>query len=178
LALRPAGFDSEIVTLVTLMQNLGRMVLGYHHADAMRQVRRLMQPAVGAPGEPELPGMSEQAAGYAVLGASIESMALAVARWMGMGGVDESVLLLMRRLPEDKPVRSVDSDDDVLRALASAANEAVDAMALPPSLQAAALERVAKRYARVLDLNPRDFSAAVLASAGAQSAAASAPLAA
>jgi hypothetical protein len=179
LALRPAGFDSEIVTLVTLMQNLGRMVLGYHHADAMRQVRRLMQPAVAQPGEPELPGMSEQAAGYAVLGANIESMAQAVARWMGLGSVDESMLQLMRRLPEDKPVRSVDSDDEVLRALASAANEAVDAMALPPTLQAAALERVAKRYARALNLNPRDFSAAVLASAGAGSAATtSAPLAA
>ena len=39
--------------------------------------------------------------------------------------------------------------------------------------------RVAKRYARALNLNPRDFSAAVLASAGAGSAATtSAPLAA
>ena len=115
--------------------------------------------------------MSEQAAGYAVLGANMESMALAVARWMGLGSVDESMLQLMRRLPEDKPVRSVESDDDVLRALASAANEAVDAMALPPALQTPALERVAKRYARALNLNARDFSAAVLASAGAGSAA-------
>jgi non-specific serine/threonine protein kinase len=178
LALRPAGFDTEIVTLITLMQNLGRLVLGYHHADDMRQVRRLMQPAVDVPGEPELPGMSEQAAGYAVLGADIESMALAVARWMGLGNVDESVLQLMRRLPEDKPVRSVESDDDVLRALASAANEAVDALALPGALQAAALDRVVKRYARVLNLNARDFAAAVHASASSPPVLTTAPLAA
>jgi non-specific serine/threonine protein kinase len=178
LALRPAGFDTEIVTLITLMQNLGRLVLGYHHADDMRQVRRLMQPAAEVPGEPELPGMSEQAAGYAVLGANVESMALAVARWMGLGHVDESVLQLMRRLPEDKPVRSVESDDDVLRALASAANEAVDALALPAALQTAALDRVVKRYARALNLNVRDFAAAVQASASSPPVLTTAPLAA
>jgi eukaryotic-like serine/threonine-protein kinase len=165
LALRPPGFDTEIVTLVTLLQNLGRMVLSYHQADDMRQVRRLMQPAGNAPGEPEQPGMSEQAAGYAVLGANVESMALALARWMGLSSVDESVLQLMRRLAADKPVRTVENDDDVLRALASAANEAIDALALPASMQAAALERVVKRYARALNLNSRDFAAALQASA-------------
>ena len=52
-----------------------------------------------------------------------------------------------------------------LRALASAANEAVDALALPTARQAAAIERVAKRYARVLDVDARDLTAALHASA-------------
>jgi eukaryotic-like serine/threonine-protein kinase len=166
-ALRPPGYDAEMAALVTLLQNLGRLVLHYHYPEEMRQVRRLMQPApAAAPGEVDQPGMAEQAAGFAVLGADIDSMALAVARWMGLGGsADDAVLLLMRRLPLDKPVRSADSDDAVLRALASAANEAVDALALPTARQAAAIERVAKRYARVLEVDARDLTAALHASA-------------
>jgi eukaryotic-like serine/threonine-protein kinase len=159
-ALRPAGYDTEMAALVTLLQNLGRLVLQYHQPEEMRQVRRLMQA-----GEEGQPGLSEQAAGFAVLGADIDSMASAVARWMGLGGADEAVLQLMRRLPLDKPVRTADGDDDVLRALASAANEAVDTLTLQPARQAAAIERVAKRYARVLDLNTRDLTAALHASA-------------
>jgi eukaryotic-like serine/threonine-protein kinase len=107
-----------------------------------------------------------------VLGADIDSMAQAVARWMGLGGSDDAVLLLMRRLPLDKPVRSADSDDEVLRALANAANETIDTLALPPARQAAAIERVAKRYARVLDVNARDLTAALHASATTTTAAA------
>jgi len=165
-ALRPPGYDSEMAALVTLLQNLGRLVLQYHLPEEMRQVRRLMQPApAAAPGEADQPGMAEQAAGYAVLGADIDSMALAVARWMGLGGVDDAVLQLMRRLPVDKPVRTADSDDDVLRALASAANETVDVLTLPLARREAAIERVANRYARVLELNARDLTAALEASA-------------
>jgi eukaryotic-like serine/threonine-protein kinase len=165
-ALRPAGYDAEMAALVTLLQNLGRLVLQYHQPEEMRQVRRLMQPVPAAePGQADQPGMSEQAAGFAVLGADIDSMAMAVARWMGLGGSDDAVLPLMRRLPLDKPVRTADGDDDVLRALASAANEAVDTLTLPPARQAAAIERVAKRYARALELNTRELTAALHASA-------------
>jgi non-specific serine/threonine protein kinase len=172
-ALRPAGYDAEMAALVTLLQNLGRLLLQYHQPEEMRQVRRLMLPApAAAPGQPDQPGMSEQAAGFAVLGADIDSIAQAVARWMGLGGADDAVLLLMRRLPLDKPVRTADSDDAVLRALASAANETIDVLALPAARQAAAIEHVAKRYARVLDLNARDLTAALQASAKALPAAA------
>ncbi len=172
-ALRPAGYDAEMAALVTLLQNLGRLVLQYHYPEEMRQVRRLMQPLTASEsGQADQPGMTEQAAGFAVLGADIDSMALAVARWMGLGGADDAVLQLMHRLPLDKPVRALDSDDDVLRALASAANEAVDVLSLPAARQGAAIERVAKRYARALDLNTRDLTAALRDSAKTTSAAA------
>ena len=165
-ALRPAGYDAEVVSLVALMQNLGRLVVQYHFADEMRQVHRLMQPAVPdtPEGAPE-PGMSEQGAAYAVLGADIEGMGAAVARWWGM---DDAVLHMIRRLPMQVPVRQADSDDDVLRCVASAANEAIDALALPPVQQAAAIERVAQRFARALNLTAKDVHDALLASASTQ----------
>lgn len=163
-ALRPVGYDAEMVSLVTLMQNLGRLVVQYHFPEEMRQVRRLMLPAPATKeGEPESQGLTEQAAAFAVFGADIEAMGAAVARWWGM---DEAVLHMIRRLSPASPVRQPDNDDEMLRVVASAANEAVDALALPAPRQAAALERVAQRYARVLELTPRDLAAALQASAG------------
>jgi non-specific serine/threonine protein kinase len=165
-ALRPPGYDLEMTALVALLQNLGRLVLHYHAADDMRQLRRLMAPLPAAgDGDPDQPGMSEQAAAFAVFGCDIEGIALAVARWMGLGGHDDAVLQLMRRLPLDKAVRAPDNDDAMLRALGSAANEAVDALALPTARQAAALERIAKRYARALDITPSDLASALHGSA-------------
>jgi non-specific serine/threonine protein kinase len=157
--LRPAGYDAEVVYLVTLLQNLGRLLVQYHFADEAAQIRRLMQPEESQkPGEPDEPGMSEELAAFAVLGADIESMGAAVARYWGM---DEAVLHMIRRLPLRTPVRHSDSDDDTLRAVGSAANEAIDALALPPKQVAPALDKVAQRYSRVLDLTPRDLQAAV-----------------
>jgi HD-like signal output (HDOD) protein len=166
-SLRPAGYDAEVVALVALMQNLGRLVVQYHYADEMRQVQRLMQPAPlnpldGPDAAPE-PGMSEQAAAFAVLGADIEGMGAAVARWWGM---DDAVLHMIRRLPPQVPVRQCENDDDMLRCVASAANEAVDVLALPNAQLVVAVERVAQRYARTLGLSARDLHAALQASAG------------
>ena len=54
LALRPAGYDAEVVYLMTLLQSLGRLVVHYHFPDEAAQIRRLMQPAPSArEGEPE-----------------------------------------------------------------------------------------------------------------------------
>jgi len=162
-SLRPAGYDAEVVSLVALMQNLGRLVVQYHFADEMRQIVRLMQTSQeDAPGAAHEPGMTEQAAAYAVLGADIESMGAAVARWWGM---DDTVLHMIRRLPTQLPVRQAETDDDVLRCVASAANEAVDALSLPATLQAGAIQRVAQRYARTLEVTARDIHAALQAGA-------------
>ena len=32
-ALRPAGYDAEVIYLITLLQNMGRLVVHYHFAD-------------------------------------------------------------------------------------------------------------------------------------------------
>jgi non-specific serine/threonine protein kinase len=160
-ALRPAGYDAEVVFLVTLLQNLGRLLAQYHFPDEALQIRRLMQPQPASePGGRDEPGMSEEQAAFAVLGCDVEGMGTAVARHWGM---DDAVLHMIRRLPTGAPVRTPDHDDDVLRAVASAANEALDALALPPRLVQSALERVAARYARVLNLEPGDLQDAVQA---------------
>jgi non-specific serine/threonine protein kinase len=159
LALRPAGYDSEVVYLITMMQNLGRLVVHYHFADEAQQIRRLMLPAPSPrEGEPEEPGMPEEAASYAVLGADIEAIGSAVARYWGL---DDSVLAMVRRMPLATPVRGVEGDDDMLRTVASCANEAVDATLRPAAKVQAALQRVAQRYGRVLDLNLRDLQGAL-----------------
>lgn len=159
LALRPAGYDAEVVYLVTLLQSLGRLVVQYHFADEAAQIRRLMQPAPSPrPGEPDDPGMTEEAAAFAVLGAGIEAIGAAVARHWGL---DDSVLKMLRRLPVDAPVHTPDDDDDMLRLIASAAMEAVDALALPAHQVAGGLQRVVQRYARTLALTLKDLQAAL-----------------
>lgn len=158
-ALRPAGYDGEVVFLVTLLQNLGRLAVQYHFPDDAAQIRRLMEPAPPArAGEHEEPGMSEEAASLAVLGTDIEALGAAVARHWGL---DATVLHLVRRLSTAAPVRNPDNDDDVLRTVASCANETIDALALPAARQADALQRIANRYARALGIGLRELSAAV-----------------
>ncbi|MDE2564245.1 MAG: HDOD domain-containing protein, partial [Burkholderiales bacterium] len=138
MALRPPGYDGEVVYLLTLLQNLGRLVVHYHFADEAQQIRRLMLPAPPArPGEPEEPGMSEEGAAYAVLGADIEALGAAVARHWGL---DDGVLAMIRRHPLATAVRLPVGDDEMLRCVASCANEALDAQALPAPRAAAALQ--------------------------------------
>jgi len=159
LALRPAGYDGEVVYLLTLLQNLGRLVVHYHFTDESQQIARLMQSAPSPrEGEPDEPGLSEEAAAFAVLGADIDAIGLAVARHWGF---DDGLLKLMQRLPLATPVRNPDTDDDLLRASASCANEAVDALALPAPKALAALQRVAQRYGRVLGIDLRDLQDAL-----------------
>jgi non-specific serine/threonine protein kinase len=159
LALRPAGYDGEVVYLITLLQSLGRLVVHYHFADEAQQIRRLMQPAPPlSAGEGEQPGMTEEAASFAVIGADVEAIGVAVARWWGL---DDSVLAMIRRLPLATPVRAIENDDEMLRAVASCANEAVDALDLPGPRQAAALQRVVQRYGRGLDIGLRELRAAL-----------------
>jgi eukaryotic-like serine/threonine-protein kinase len=159
LDLRPAGYDAEVVYLVCLLQNLGRLLVQYHFADEATQIRELMRSAPPArPGDAEEPGLSEEIAAYAVLGADIESIGTAVLRHWGL---DDVVLTIARRLPLAIAVHAPDSDDDVLRSVASCANEAVDAMDLPFNKQAAAVLRVAQRYGRALGLDLRGLQQAL-----------------
>jgi HD-like signal output (HDOD) protein len=152
-ALRPAGYDAEVVHLVTLLQNLGRLLTAYHFPDELQQIQRLM-------GESEDGSMSEQAASYAVLGADIEGIGAAVARHWGL---DDAVLHLIRRMPLTTPPRTIDNDDDMLRAVASCANEAVDVLGLPEERRPQALRRVAQRYGRALHIKLEDLQDALQA---------------
>ncbi|MCC6246142.1 MAG: HDOD domain-containing protein [Rubrivivax sp.] len=159
MALRPAGYDGEVVYLLTLLQNLGRLVVQYHFADEAQQIRRLTQP--GQPvrdGEPPEPGMSEEGAAYAVLGADIDAIGQAVARWWGL---EESVLGMIRRLAPAASVHTPECDDDTLRLVASCANEVVDASVLPAPKVLPALQRVVQRYGRTLDFGLKTLQEAL-----------------
>jgi len=161
--LRPPGYDPEVVYLVTVLQNLGRLLVRYHFPDEAEQIRQLMLPAPpgpGAePGKPQ-PGMTESVASFAVLGVDTDALGLAVIRHWGLG---DEVLHMGERIALDRPVLTPDGDADTLRITACAANEAVDAMATPgvPSLKVMALNKVAQRYARVLDVGTKDLQEAL-----------------
>jgi non-specific serine/threonine protein kinase len=159
MALRPAAYDDEVIYLVALLQNLGRLVVQYHFPDEAAQIRRLMQPAP-APrvGEPEEPGMNEATASFAVLGADTEAIGQAVARQWGL---PESVAAMLRRLPAQAPVRTPEGDEALLRTVASCANEVADAAARPAAAVLPALHRVAQRYGRLPGLALRDLTAAL-----------------
>jgi HD-like signal output (HDOD) protein len=160
-ALRPPGYDPEVVYLVTALQNLGRLLVQYHFPEESEQIRQLMQaePAGKESGATEHAGLREEGAAYAVLGVDIESIGAAVARHWGLG---DEVQQMIRRQPLDKPVRTATSDYDMLRDAASAANEAVDAMTqLPGARVGPALNQVAQRYARVLGTTSREIQDAL-----------------
>ena len=160
--LRPAGYDPEVVYLIATLQNLGRLMVQYHFPEEAEQIRQLMQPLPPAePGEAEQPGMTEEGASFAVLGVDSELLGAAVARHWGL---NDEVLHMIRRLPPGRPVRTADSDGDVLRIAASAANEAVDVVAqMPPARVGAGLAAVAQRYARPLEVTARDIGEALQA---------------
>ena len=152
--LRPAGYDPEVVYLLAMLQNLGRLAVQYHFPDEAAQIRRLMLPAPPArAGEPEDPGMSEEGAAFAVLGVSVDALGAAVGRHWGL---DDAVLHMMRRLPLDAPVHHADADGDALRLTASCANEVVDARAVPTHHRMAFLHRVVQRYGRALGVTQRE----------------------
>jgi eukaryotic-like serine/threonine-protein kinase len=158
-SLRPARYDAEVVYLVALLQNLGRLAVQYHFPDEAQQIRRLMLPAPGPKdGDPDEPGMSEEGASFAVLGIDIDALGAAVARHWGLDG---SVQQLLRRHAPTAPVRTPESDDDMLRTTASCANECVDAMTRPAAQVLAALQRVLQRYGRALNLTLKDLQLAL-----------------
>lgn len=160
-ALRPAGYDAEVVYIVALLQNLGRLLAQYHFPLEAKQIVALMAPTPSNdPESPrERPGMNEDAASFAVLGVDLESLGAAVARHWGLG---DEVIHMIRRLPVTRPVRHSDGDGDLLRMTASAANEAVDAVTrLPTHRVAAALAVVAQRYGRGLGIGMRELTDAL-----------------
>ena len=159
--LAPAGFDPEVLHLVTLMQNLGRMLVQCHFPGEAQHIRDLMQPeplrgAVGA----FTPGLTEEAASFGVLGIDSESLALAVAKGWGLG---EDMLRLMRRIPTNRAVHAPDGEIEWFRIAASAANEVVEAMAMPVMAAASPMVQVAQRYNKTLGFSVQEAQEAVKA---------------
>nr|WP_246295023.1 HDOD domain-containing protein [Schlegelella koreensis] len=162
-ALRPPGYDPEAAYLVAVLQNLGRLMVRYHFADAAEQIQQLLrsakEPAAAHDGESAEPMLGEEAASFTVLGVDIGLLGAAMARHWGFGA---ELQHMIRRLPLDTPARKPDGDGDVLRIVGSAANEAVDAFSeLPAERLAGALNHMAVRYGRVLNVDARGLADAL-----------------
>lgn len=157
-ALRPAGYDAEVVQLITIMQNLGRLLLQYHFPDDAQQIRQLMQPPEPTEEQPNPASMSEQAAAYAVLGCDLEALGAAVARHWGLG---DELLQMIRRQPLDSPVHPTRSDADLIRLTCSLANELIDALGLPEAKRRPGIEAATRRYAKALGIGLREVMEAL-----------------
>lgn len=157
-ALRPAGYDGEVVHLITVMQNLGRLLLQYHFPDDAQQIRQLMLPPEPTEDQPNPPALSEQAAAYAVLGCDLDALGAAVARHWGLG---DELLQMIRRQPLDAPVHPVRTDADAIRLTCSFANELVDALGLPEARRRLGLEVATRRYAKALGVGLREVMEAL-----------------
>jgi HD-like signal output (HDOD) protein len=165
--LRPAGYDPEVVYLVTVLQDLGRLMVQYHFPEEAAQIRRLTQPGPAVrTGETEEPGMTEQAASFAVLGIDVNGIGPGVGqRW----GLDEAIIFMSRRLSADSPVRMPDDDPGWLRTTASCAHEVIEILDLPAARMTQALARVLQRYGRILGLEMQGLRHALEGSADASS---------
>lgn len=150
--LRPQGYDAEAVYMVAVMQNLGRIVLQYHFPDQALQIRALMLPEERSrrPGQEAAAGLSEETAAFSVLGVDLAAVGMAVGRHLGL---DTATLTALKRLPAKGPVLPVArTDEEALCQTASCANEAIDALQMPPERAAVELNAIVNRYSRALRL--------------------------
>lgn len=160
--LRPQGYDAEAVYMVAVLQNLGRIVLQYHFPDQALQIRTLMFPEARnrRPGQEPQAGLSEETAAFSVLGVDLSAVGMAVGRDLGL---DTGTLNALKRLPAKGPVLpAARTDEEALRQTASCANEAIDALQLPPERAAVELNAVVNRYSRALRLTVRSLKDALV----------------
>lgn len=157
-ALRPAGYDAEVVYLVCVLQNLGRLLVQYHSPDDAQQIRQLMVPPEPTEEQPNPAPMSEQASAYAVLGCDLDTLGTAVVRYWGLG---DQLAHMARRHALDASVHPTRSDADLIRLTCSLANELIDALGQPEHKRRLGVELATRRYARALNLGLPDVIAAL-----------------
>lgn len=157
--LAPFSISDEEAFVAAISQRLGHLLVRYHFPDEAAQIDRLMMP--GPPPDPEsppTPGMNMDAAAGAVLGIDMNELSIAVMRYWGM---DEKLQLAARPLNKTTPVRRPDDGEEMLRAVASLANELTVAVGLEPARHQAQLHHCFTRYARALGLTFKDCQEAL-----------------
>lgn len=150
LRLAPAGYDPEVVRLVALTQNLGRLLALYHLPDESQQIERLMQVPEPTSDFPNPRGLSERQAAFAVLGCELDDLGVAAVRHWGLG---EELEQLARRPDPEQPVPHGSGDLEGLRLVCAMANELMTVVALRDlKKRRLGLEMVTRRYARTVGL--------------------------
>ena len=154
--LAPFSVHDEEASITAMSQRLGWLLILYHFPEECAQITKLMQ-AGPPPEDSETPttGMTREAATAAVLGINLDELTHAVMRHWGM---HERLQSASRPLSKSTPVRHPTEQVDILRTVASLANELVDASALQaePAKVASAIYHASSRYVRALDLAPKE----------------------
>jgi non-specific serine/threonine protein kinase len=157
--LAPFSINDEETFIAAMSQRLGHLLVRYHFPDEAAQIDRLMMP--GPPPDassPPTPGMNIEAAAGAVLGIDMNELSVAVMRYWGM---DERLQLAARPLNKTTPVRKPDDGEEMMRAVASLANELTSAVGMESARQQAQLQHCFTRYARALGLTFKDCQEAL-----------------
>lgn len=157
--LAPFSISDEEALVAAISQRLGHLLVRYHFPDEAAQIDRLMQP--GPPPDatsPPTPGMNVEAAAGAVLGVDMEELSIAVMRYWGM---DDKLQQAARPLNKSSPVRRPDDREEMLRAVASLANELTMAVGAESARAQALLNHCFTRYARALGLSFKDCQEAL-----------------
>lgn len=152
----PFSVHDEEASIAAMSQRLGWLLILYHFPEEAAQITRLTQP--GPPveeGDSPTPGMSRDAATAAVLGVNLDELTHAVMKHWGM---HDRLLSACRPLSKNTPVHHPHEPAEILRAVASLSNELVNAgsMQFEAAKMASALYQASTRYARALDLAPKE----------------------
>ncbi len=154
--LAPFSVHDEEACVAAMSQRLGWLLILYHFPEEAAQITRLMQP--GPPpeeGTSPTPGMTQEAATGAVLGINLDDLTSAVLKHWGL---HERLIMASRSLSKNSPVRHPTEAPEILRAVGSLANELVNSANLKaePAKIATAVHQASTRYARALDLSPKE----------------------
>jgi non-specific serine/threonine protein kinase len=157
--LAPFSISDEEALVAAISQRLGHLLVRYHFPEEAAQIDRLMQPGPPPdPASPPTPGMNLEAATGAVLGVDMEELSIAVMRHWGM---DERLQQAARALNKSAPVRKPDDGPEMLRAVASLANELTIAVGAEPARLQALVNHCFTRYGRALGLTFKECQEAL-----------------
>ncbi len=151
--LTPGDADAEEAYLAALFHNLGHLLTEFYLPEEAATIRQLSQGVGGCPAQ-----MSAEAAVRQVLGLSLETLSVGVAKsW----GLPDGLRSALRRPVGAAPTRAVPRGAERHRWLAALANDAALAMQLKdPEAARQQLRRLAEQHARVLDVSAAEICAA------------------
>jgi eukaryotic-like serine/threonine-protein kinase len=153
----PFEVSDEECALAAMSQRLGWLLVLYHFPDEAAQMKRLMLPGPPAEqGGAPTPGMSLDGAAAAVLGINLDDLTQAVLKHWGW---DERLAQAARPLTRTGGVRHPASPDEMLRTVASLANEIASTQDLATDKAVSAMHQIQLRFARPLNLEARECQA-------------------
>ncbi len=148
LAGRAAVKDAEEAFICAMFHNLGRTLSLFYFPEETIEIQKLIQAK----------GLNEELAAAQVLGLNFEEMGIGIAKTWGF---PDSMLLSMRRLPDEKIKKGL-SNGDRLRILSGFSNELSEVITNTPEHErSAAVKRLSVKYGECLSVNEKQIGALV-----------------